>query len=153
MHPNAEHVAAMLRALGASGEVRELPLAASTAALAADALGVEVGAIANSLIFRSSEPILILASGAHRVDTAKAAVLLDLPSLERADADYVRAATGQPIGGVAPVGHPRPLRTAVDITLAKHPVVWCGAGAPHAVFDTTYDELLRLTGGRAIEVI
>lgn len=130
MHPNAEHVAAMLRALG-----------------------VEVGAIANSLIFRSSEPVLILASGAHRVDMAKAAVLLDLPSLERADADYVRAATGQPIGGVAPVGHPRQLRTAVDITLAAYPVVWCGAGPPQSVFDTTYDELLRLTGGRAIEVI
>lgn len=153
MHPNAEHVAATLHALGASGQVRELTVAATTAALAAQALGVEVGAIANSLIFRSAEPVLILASGAHRVDTAKAAALLDLPFLERADADYVRAATRQPIGGVAPVGHPRPLRTAVDISLAGYPVVWCGAGAPHTVFDTSYEELLRLTGGRSIEVV
>ncbi len=153
MHPNAEGVAAALRALGATGAVRELPIAALTAALAADALGVEIGAIANSLIFRSTEPILVLASGAHRVDTAKVSVLLDLPPLEQADAEYVREATGQPIGGVAPVGHPHPLRTAVDVTLANYPVVWCGAGTPDAVFDTSYDELLRPTGGRSIEVI
>lgn len=152
MHPNAERVAAALLALQATGAVRELPVAATTAAMAAAALGVEVGAIANSLIFRSLQPVLVLASGAHRVDTVKLAALLDLPSLDRADPAYVRAATGQPIGGVAPIGHPHQLRTVVDFALAAYPVLWAAAGTPNTVFDTSYDELLRLTAGTPAEV-
>lgn len=152
MHPNVERVAAALTALRASGAVRELPVPAPTAAIAAAALGVEVGAIANSLIFRSTHPVLVMASGAHRVDTVKLAALLDLPSLDRADPDYVRAATGQHIGGVAPIGHPQRLRTVVDIALAAYPVVWAAAGTPQTVFNTSYDELLRLTAGTPAEV-
>jgi prolyl-tRNA editing enzyme YbaK/EbsC (Cys-tRNA(Pro) deacylase) len=153
LHPNARRVAELLAAAGVSGAVRELPEAATTAAQAAAQLGVEVAAIANSLIFSAdSEPVLVLTSGAHRVDTVRVARLLGAVALHRADPDLVRAATGQPIGGVAPVGHPRPLRTLVDTALAPHPVVWASGGTPHTVFPTTYPELLRITGGRPADV-
>src|SRR3954452_20306777 len=121
MHPNTANVAARLRELGATGEVRELPEAAPTAATAAAQLGCEVGAIANSLIFAADgEPLLVLTSGAHRVDTAKVAAQIGAAKVKRADPEFVRASTGQPIGGVAPVGHPRPVRTLVDKWLAAH---------------------------------
>ena len=94
----------------------------------------------------------MLTSGAHRVDTAKVAALLGVPALRRATPEFVRAATGQAIGGVAPVGHPAPLRTLVDVVLADYDVVWAAGGVPHAVFATTYDELVRITGGTPAEV-
>ena len=153
MHPNAEHVAARLRELGAAGRVRELPEAAPTAATAAAQLGCEVGAIANSLIFAADgEPLLVLTSGAHRVDTVKVAERIGAAKVKRADPEFVRAATGQPIGGVAPVGHPAPVRTLVDEWLAKYDVVWAAAGHPHTVFPTSYEELLRITGGTPADV-
>jgi prolyl-tRNA editing enzyme YbaK/EbsC (Cys-tRNA(Pro) deacylase) len=153
MHPNTANVAARLRELGATGEVRELPEAAPTAVAAAAQLGCEVGAIANSLIFAADgEPLLVLTSGAHRVDTAKVAALIGATKVKRADPEFVRAATGQPIGGVAPVGHPRPVRTLVDKWLAEHEVVWAAAGHPHTIFPTSYDELVRITGGTPVEV-
>jgi prolyl-tRNA editing enzyme YbaK/EbsC (Cys-tRNA(Pro) deacylase) len=153
MHPNTAKVAARLRELGAAGEVRELPEAAPTAATAAAQLGCDVGAIANSLIFDADgEPLLVLTSGAHRVDTAKVAARIGVAKVKRADPEFVRAATGQPIGGVAPVGHPRPVRTLVDEWLAKHDVVWAAAGHPHTIFPTSYDELLRMTGGTPAQV-
>lgn len=153
VHPNLTAVERVLAAAGARGRVRILPDAASTAALAAAALDVEVGQIANSLVFDADgDPLLVLTSGAHRVDTARVAALLDVGRVRRASAEFVREATGQPIGGVAPVGHPRPLRTLVDVTLAAHDVVWAAGGVPHAVFPTTYDELLRMTGGTPAEV-
>jgi prolyl-tRNA editing enzyme YbaK/EbsC (Cys-tRNA(Pro) deacylase) len=98
------------------------------------------------------EPVLVMTSGAHRVDTTQVAALLQVEQVRRADADTVRTATGYAIGGVAPVGHPEPLRTLVDIALARYDVVWAAAGHPHAVFPTSYDELLRITGGTAAEV-
>src|SRR5579863_8419119 len=117
--------AAVLRELGVAGQVRELPEPAPTAATAAAQLGCEVGAIANSLLFNADgEPLLIMTSGAHRVDTAKAAALIGAERVRRADPDFVRAATGQVIGGVAPVGHPAPIRTLVDTWLDKYDVVW-----------------------------
>lgn len=154
MHPNCVAVDAVLEATGSLGRVRLLPDAARTAAAAAAQLGVEVGAIANSLVFATDdgEPVLILTSGAHRVDTAKVAALLGAAHLDRATPQLVLSATGQPIGGVAPVAHPGRLRTLVDVTLASYPQVWAAGGIPHAVFPTTYDELLRLTGGRPAEV-
>ena len=153
LHPSCVAVDAVLAAAGASGRVKILPDAAPTAVAAAEQLGVEVGAIANSLVFAADgEPVLVLTSGAHRVDTALVARLLGVSRLDRADKDLVRAATGQPIGGVAPVGHPAPLRTLVDTALAPHPVVWASAGAPHTVFSTSYPELLRITGGSPAEV-
>jgi prolyl-tRNA editing enzyme YbaK/EbsC (Cys-tRNA(Pro) deacylase) len=153
LHPNAARVATALAALGAAGTVRELPERAATAPAAAELLGVEVGAIANSLVFDADgHPILVLTSGAHRADVHVLAGLVGASRVRRADADAVRRATGQPIGGVAPVGHPRPLRTLVDVDLARHPVVWAAGGHPHYVFPTTYDELLRITAGEAAEV-
>jgi prolyl-tRNA editing enzyme YbaK/EbsC (Cys-tRNA(Pro) deacylase) len=152
-HPRVAEVAQLLRADGAAGEVRLLPDSARTAAAAAAQLGVEVGAIANSLVFDvAGEPLLILTSGAHRVDEALVADLLGVPAITRASPDFVRRHTGQPIGGVAPVGHPEPIGTLVDVELARHRQVWAAAGHPHTVFPTSYDELLRLTDGTPAEV-
>lgn len=154
MHPNCEAVDAVLKATGCAGRVRLLPDAARTAAAAAAQLGVDVGAIANSLVFLTDdgEPVLIMTSGAHRVDTVKVAALLETSGLRPANADVVHSVTGQRIGGVAPVAHPAPLRTLVDVTLAGHDRIWAAGGVPHAVFPTTYEELLRLTAGRPAEV-
>jgi prolyl-tRNA editing enzyme YbaK/EbsC (Cys-tRNA(Pro) deacylase) len=154
MHPNCVAVDAVLAAAGLSGRVKLLPDAAPTAIAAAEQLGVEVGAIANSLIFATAEgePVLVLTSGAHRVDTAKVAALLGTAKLGRANAELVRAATGQPIGGVAPVAHPAPLRTLVDVALRDYPQVWAAGGIPHAVFPATFDELVSLTGGTPADV-
>lgn len=146
-------VVAALERLGATGRVRVLPGSARTAPEAAAALGVEVGAIVNSLVFDAGgDALLVLTSGAHRVDTAYVARQHDLPRLDRAAPAFVREHTGQAIGGVSPVGHPAPVRTLVDTWLARHPVVWAAAGHPYAVFPTTYDELLRLTGGTSSDV-
>lgn len=150
VHPNCVAVDAALEAAGCIGRVQLLPAAARTAAAAAALVGVDVGAIANSLVFATAEnePVLVLTSGAHRVDTTKVAALLGTAALERATAEFVLAATGQRIGGVAPVGHPARLRTLIDEALASYPQVWAAGGIPHAVFPTTYDELVRLTSGR-----
>jgi prolyl-tRNA editing enzyme YbaK/EbsC (Cys-tRNA(Pro) deacylase) len=148
-HPNCRAVDAVLQRHGAAGRVRILAEAAPTAAAAAALLGVEVGAIANSLVFVTAEdePVLVMTSGAHRVDTAKAAALFGTAKLGRAAPDVVHAATGQRIGGVAPVAHPQRLRTLVDADLAHHAQVWAAGGIPHAVFPTTFDELVTLTDG------
>src|SRR3954452_21670046 len=114
-HPNVTLVVEALRAGGADParveRMRMLPDAVTTAAAAAAALGVEVGQIANSLIFSADgRPLLVMTSGAHRVDTAKAAALVGVAKLTRATPDFVREHTGQPIGGIAPLGHPKPLQ-------------------------------------------
>lgn len=146
-------VAAALADAGIDGRIVVLPDAASTAALAAAALGVEVGAIANSLVFWSDDaPLLVMTSGAHRVDTAALADRLGRDGIRRATPDQVLAATGQPIGGVAPTGHPAPLTTVVDEDLAAFPQIWAAGGTPHTVFPLTFDELVRLTGGTVLPV-
>jgi prolyl-tRNA editing enzyme YbaK/EbsC (Cys-tRNA(Pro) deacylase) len=123
-----------------------------TAAEAAAALGIEVGAIANSLVFAlDGEPILVMTSGSHRVDTAWLGAQLG-GTITRADAALVKSATGQVIGGVAPVGHPAPLRTWVDAQLADFDELWAAAGHAHAVFPLTFDELVRVTGGTVTPV-
>ncbi len=158
-HPNVQAVQRALDDAGArngSGEaslVRLLPDAVHTAAAAAEALGVAVGAIANSLIFDADDaPLLVLTSGAHRVDTAGLAATLGVTHLRRATPEFVKQHTGQVIGGVAPVGHPAPLRTVVDTALAGYDEVWAAGGVPRAVFPTTYAELLRITAGTPAEV-
>ncbi len=124
-----------------------------TAATAAAQLGCEVGAIANSLVFDADgAPLLVLTSGAHRVDTDLVAALIGVRKVRRATPEFVREHTGHPIGGVAPIGHPAPVRTLVDTWLGKHPVVWAAAGHPHTVFPTTFDELVSLTGGTPADV-
>ena len=153
MHPSAANVARTLRDLGVRGQVRVLAGPAPTAATAAAQLGCEVGAIANSLVFSADgAPLLILTSGAHRVDTRRVGASLGVASVRRADPEFVRASTGQAIGGVAPVGHPRPVRTLVDTWLEKYDVVWAAAGHPHTVFPTTFAELVRITAGTPADV-
>ena len=153
MHPSAEHVASELKTLGVAGEVRELPEPAPTAATAAAQLGCPVGAIANSLIFNADgEPLLILTSGAHRVDTGRVAAEIGVAKLGRADPEFVYASTGQRIGGVAPVGHPKPIRTLVDTALEPYEVVWAAGGHVHTVFPTSFAELVRITDGMPADV-
>ncbi|WP_213455130.1 YbaK/EbsC family protein [Rhizomonospora bruguierae] len=152
-HPNVQAVQDALDAAGASTKVITLPDAVHTAAAAAEALGVRVGQIANSLIFDADgEPLLVLTSGAHRVDTAKIAAALGVAKLGRAAPEFVRRHTGQPIGGVAPLGHPKPVRTLVDVALEQYDEVWAAGGVPRAVFPTTYAELVRITAGTPTEV-
>jgi prolyl-tRNA editing enzyme YbaK/EbsC (Cys-tRNA(Pro) deacylase) len=152
-HPAVARVQRALREQGLDPEVRWFDDAATTAQAAADALGIEVGAIANSLIFTlDGNPLLVLTSGAHRVDTAWLGERLG-GTIDRASKDRVKEATGQVIGGVAPIGHPAPIRTLVDEDLAGFPVVWAAAGHAHTVFPTTFDQLLRLTGGEATPVV
>jgi len=130
-----------------------LPDSVHTAALAAQALGCEVGAIANSLLFDAdSSPVLILTSGAHRVDTAKVAATIGVPVLRRARPEFVREHTGQVIGGVSPIGHPTEVPTYIDPWLRRHDVVWAAAGHPAAVFSTSYDELVAMTGAVETDV-
>jgi prolyl-tRNA editing enzyme YbaK/EbsC (Cys-tRNA(Pro) deacylase) len=153
MHPNCEAVNHILEAAGLSGRVRMLDEAVTTARAAAQHVGCPVGAIANSLIFSSDggEPLLIMTSGAHRVDMIKVGEQLGV-ELRRASPQFVRQHTGQPIGGVAPVGHPKPIRTLVDRALADFPQLWAAGGIPHAIFPLTYRELLALTGGVEADV-
>ena len=143
----------VLKSLGVTGEVRELPEPAPTAAAAAQQLGCEVGAIANSLVFAADgTPLLVMTSGAHRVDTSRVAGLVGASAVTRADARSVREWTGQAIGGVGPVAHPAPIRTLVDTWLAKYDVVWAAAGHPHTVFPTSFDELVKITGGTPADI-
>ncbi|MDN5761518.1 MAG: YbaK/EbsC family protein [Microlunatus sp.] len=152
-HPSVERTNALLASAGLPGRVRILPAAAPTAQAAADQIGCAVGAIANSLVFTTGAgaPLLVMTSGAHRVDTAALAERLGT-TIKRASADFVREHTSQPIGGVAPVGHPRPLRTVVDVDLAAYEELWAAGGIPHAVFPLTYAELVALTGGEELPV-
>ncbi len=146
-------VAAALGAAGVEAEIRSCAEPVPTAAAAAAVLGCEVGAIANSLVFDAAgTPLLVLASGAHRVDTGKLAQRLGSGKIRRAAPGYVLEHTGQQVGGVAPVGHPRPLRTVVDPELAAFPVVWAGAGDEMTMFATSFEQLLAVTGGTAIPV-
>ncbi len=168
MHPNCDAVNAILQAAGLPGRVRMLDEAVTTARTAAQHLGCPIGAIANSLIFEtfmaasvgmseqpketdSGTPLLIMTSGAHRVDMTTIGEQLGL-QLRRASPTFVRQHTGQPIGGVAPVGHPKPIRTVVDRALAEFDELWAAGGIPHAVFPLTYAELLVLTGGAEADV-
>lgn len=156
--PRSRIVAEALERAGVPGRIRAIAESARTAPEAAAAVGVPVGAIANSLIFTatldddSTEPVLLLVSGAHRVDVAATAERIGVRSLGRATPDQVRAATGQAIGGVAPVGHPAPVRTWVDETLAEHPEIWAAGGTPHTLFPISYDQLVGLAGGRTVRV-
>lgn len=153
LSPRSRLVHDALRAAGIPGEIVVLPDAASTAPLAAAALGVEVGAIANSLVFWSDGgPLLVMTSGAHRVDTTALAGRLGRESIVRATPEQVREATGQAIGGVAPTGHPAPLTTVVDEALAAYPEIWAAGGTPHTVFPLTFDQLVALTGGTVTQV-
>ncbi|MEV0129961.1 YbaK/EbsC family protein [Dactylosporangium sp. NPDC050688] len=161
VHPNVQAVQDALDAAGARAtdgspcQVRVLTEPVHTAVAAAEAVGVEVGQIANSLIFDTGgDPLLVLTSGAHRVDTAKVAALLGIGKsrVKRASAEFVREHTGQVIGGVSPLGHPKPVHTLVDVDLQQYAEIWAAGGIPQAVFPITYAELVRITDGTPAEV-
>jgi prolyl-tRNA editing enzyme YbaK/EbsC (Cys-tRNA(Pro) deacylase) len=150
--PAAQRVQAALRALGVEGEVILLAESARTAAEAAAACGVAVGQIVKSLVFLAGdEPILALVSGANQADERRLAALSGR-TVRRADADAVRGATGYAIGGVPPVGHPRPLRVFIDRDLLAYDRLIAAAGTPHAVFPITPAELCRVTAGAVADI-
>jgi len=143
-----------LAAAGITTTIVVLEHAARTSAEAAAAVGCDVGQIVKSLVFRLREsglPLLVLTSGANRVDETKLGALLG-ESVGRADADFVRAHTGFAIGGVAPLAHPAPLTTLIDEPLLKWEAIWAAGGHPHTVFRLTPDELVRIAGGRVVAV-
>jgi prolyl-tRNA editing enzyme YbaK/EbsC (Cys-tRNA(Pro) deacylase) len=136
-------------ALGPHYQVLEFDAGTRTAAEAAAAIGCEVAEIAKSLIFRaepSGRAVLVIASGANRVDERKVGALVG-EKIVRADADFVRDKTGFAIGGVPPLGHAEPLLTLIDESLGAFAEIWAAAGAPNAVFRLTPADLVRLTGG------
>jgi prolyl-tRNA editing enzyme YbaK/EbsC (Cys-tRNA(Pro) deacylase) len=147
---SAARVMAELRRLGTAGEVRELPDSTRTARDAAAALRCEPAQIVKSLVFRDLDrdrPVLVLICGVDRVDESKLADLVGA-AVGQAPAAFVRDRTGYAIGGVPPVGHREAIETYVDEGVMAHEQLWAAAGTPRAVFPTTGDELLRLTGGR-----
>ena len=149
-----QRVQEALRALGLGHEVVDLGLSARTADDAARAVGCRVDQIAKSLVFRlrdSGRPLLVVTSGAHRVDEARVAALVGEP-LERAGADFVRAETGFAIGGVAPIGHARPVVTLIDEHLLRFEEIWAAAGHPNTVFRLTPGDLVTMTQGRVVQV-
>jgi prolyl-tRNA editing enzyme YbaK/EbsC (Cys-tRNA(Pro) deacylase) len=141
--------------LGVKGEVNILSETARTAVDAANGLGIEVGQIASSLIFKlpSGNPLLIITSGRHRVDTDLVAKNLGIAELGRADANYVKEVSGYSVGGVSPIGWTsQPEKTLIDQALNDYPVVWAASGHPHAVYPTSFDELIACTGASPMVV-
>lgn len=153
MFAATEAVQAHLADAGYHPEIRVLDESVHTAALAAQQLGVPVAAIANSLIFDADgAPLLVMTSGAHRVAVGALAARLGVDRIRRATPEFVREHTGQPIGGVAPVGHPAPIRTIIDVDLAAQPVIWAAAGHPRTVFPLDYPTLVTITHGAELAV-
>jgi prolyl-tRNA editing enzyme YbaK/EbsC (Cys-tRNA(Pro) deacylase) len=151
---SAQRVQDVLDAAGVGARVVELAVAARTSQQAADALGVDVGQIAKSLIFRAAESgraVLVIAAGDRRVDEVRVTAALGEP-IERATPDFVREHAGFAIGGVAPVGHATRMVTLVDTSLRRFEVVWAAGGTPHTVFPITPGELLRVSGGTELVV-
>ncbi|MFK4850911.1 YbaK/EbsC family protein [Microbacterium sp. ZW T6_19] len=139
---------------GIDTRIRVLPDSARTAPEAAAAIGCDVAAIANSLVFLvDGAPVLVMTSGGHRADLDVVARSIGADEVSMAPASVVREATGQAIGGVAPAGHPAPLRTYIDEALAEHEEIWAAAGHPHTVMPLTFASLKALTGGEVIAVV
>jgi len=148
-NPSVIRVTTLLKELGCSGEVTILSDSARTALDAANALGIEVGQVASSIVFKlpSGNPLLVITSGRHRVDTELVAKNLSVEKLHRADADFVKNASGFSIGGVSPVGWVnKPEIIVIDQALNDYEVVWAAAGHPHSVYPTSFSELARVTG-------
>ncbi|MSZ35011.1 MAG: YbaK/EbsC family protein [Actinobacteria bacterium] len=149
-----KRVIAALKDHGVNGQVHILSESARTAQEAADALGIEVGQIASSLIFQlvDGSPLLIITSGRHRVDTDLVAKSLGVEELNRVDADYVKEKSGFSIGGVAPLGWISPATILIDEALNDYEIVWAAAGHPHAVYPTSFTELVSCTGAKPMIV-
>jgi prolyl-tRNA editing enzyme YbaK/EbsC (Cys-tRNA(Pro) deacylase) len=154
LSPSAQKVQDALQALGFSCQVTELPQTTRSAAEAAQAIGCQVAQIAKSLVFKgkgTQKPILVIASGSNRVNEGKIAQYLAEP-IEKSDAGYVRQRTGFVIGGVPPVGHHEPLQTFIDEDLLRYDQIWAAAGTPNAVFGLNPNDLVKMTGGRVVEI-
>ena len=166
-HPSVIRVRDYLQSVGVSGQVVALKDSARTAAEAAEALGIEVGQVASSIVFKlpNGNPLLVITSGRHRVDTELVARNLGVEKLHRADADYVRSVSGfaiggvspvawvsETIGGVAPIGWVSPATILIDQALNDYEVVWAAAGHPHAVYPTSFAELLAITSAKPMVV-
>ena len=154
-NPSVIRVTALLKELGCSGEVTILSDSARTALDAANALGIEVGQVASSIVFKlpSGNPLLVITSGRHRVDTDLVAKNLGIEKLHRADADFVKNASGFSIGGVSPVGWVnKPEIILIDQALNDYGVAWAAAGHPHSVYPTSFEELARVTGAMPMVV-
>lgn len=154
LSPSAQKVQEALRAQDVDCRVVELPTSARSAREAAQAVGCQVGQIVKSLVFqgrRTQKPVLILASGANRVDEEKIGTFVSEP-IEKANADFVRKRTGFAIGGVPPVAHAEPMETLIDEDLLQYQEVWAAAGTPNAVFKLDPGDLKRMTGGRVVSI-
>ena len=166
-HPSVIRVRNYLVSVGISGQIVALKDSARTAAEAAEALGIEVGQVASSIVFKlpDGNPLLVITSGRHRVDTELVARNLGVEKLHRADADYVRSVSGfaiggvspvawvsETIGGVSPIGWVSKATILIDKALDDYDVVWAAAGHPHSVFPTTYAELITCTGATSMVV-
>jgi prolyl-tRNA editing enzyme YbaK/EbsC (Cys-tRNA(Pro) deacylase) len=153
-NPSVQRVSAKLKELGVGGEVHVLSDSARTAQEAADALGILVGQVASSIVFKLDDesPLLVITSGRHRVDTKIVAEKLGVAKLHRVDADYVKEKSGFSIGGVSPVGWINPATILIDEALNDYEVVWAAAGHPHSVYPTTYAELIKCTGAKPMVV-
>ncbi|MBT2587253.1 YbaK/EbsC family protein [Arthrobacter sp. ISL-95] len=153
VHEPVLNVRSALTAAGAEDTVRIFEDKVPTAAAAAAVLGCDVAAITNSLVFElDGEPLLILASGAAKVDTGLVAEQLGGGKIRRAKPEFVLEHTGQEVGGVAPVGHPKKLRTILDTSLQDHPLLWAGAGDHNSMFSISYEELARITEAEPLQV-
>lgn len=153
-NPSVQRVSAKLKELGINGEVHVLSDSARTAQEAADALGILVGQVASSIVFKLDDesPLLVITSGRHRVDTKLVAEKLGIAKLHRVDADYVKEKSGFSIGGVSPVGWINPSTILIDEALNDYEVVWAAAGHPHSVYPTTFAELVATTGAKPMVV-
>jgi prolyl-tRNA editing enzyme YbaK/EbsC (Cys-tRNA(Pro) deacylase) len=154
-NPSVIRVTALLKELGCSGEVTILSDSARTALDAANALGIEVGQVASSIVFKlpSGNPLLVITSGGHRVNTELVAKNLGVEKLHRADADFVKNASGFSIGGVSPVGWVnKPEIILIDQALNEYDIAWAAAGHPHSVYPTSFTELARITGATPMVV-
>ncbi|CAN2237506.1 EbsC Uncharacterized conserved protein [actinobacterium SCGC AAA044-D11] len=153
-NPSVQRVSAKLKELGIKGEVHVLSDSARTAQEAADALGILVGQVASSIVFKLDDdsPLLVITSGRHRVDTKLVAEKLGITKLHRVDADYVKEKSGFSIGGVSPVGWINPATILIDEALNDYEVVWAAAGHPHSVYPTTFAELIQATGAKPLVV-
>jgi len=154
LSPKAAHIQSILAGANLTSDVKELSESTRTAAEAAAALGCAVAQIAKSIIFEAGntgEAILVIASGANRVDEGKVAKLIGQP-LKKATAEFVVEKTGFVIGGVPPLGHEQPIRTFIDEDIFQYDVIWAAAGTGRAVFSLTPADLERVTGGQVSKV-
>lgn len=154
LHKNAQIVQGLLQEKGYDNEVKELPDSTRTAQEAAEALGCSVAQIAKSIVFKlreADQALLVIASGSNRIHEKRVGKIVG-DVLDKADANFVREATGYPIGGVSPVVQKSDIRVLIDEDILQYDSIWGAAGHPKAVFNMTPDELVSLTGGEVVPV-